>query len=597
MKVLDVVLFQDGLHRQIAKLDKLREEADSIYQVMSELVKMEEQLKGSGGNAIRSFYKECHLPFLQFFKMFTEKYKLVLQQTEAALHSLEPESAGYIAEQFLEGELEHGITLIGQLVTTLTDDTNSIMDQVSDIVSLPHLDDSEVQEGVIHCKRKRDDTVIALHEFDITQTTALQSIEQDLQTMNAWLMDLEGLFKAGVKDVTFEQNQWNVLTLRSEIRTELFPKAYSNPNGLWVEEQKQLIGTMVTSATFQTLEGKKVNTVKEDEEDDVIYHVYENGLVIKEYIVNKTVFYKVVSKDNFKQEHIEVEKPKENKPLDFIQTGLDVVGLIPVVGEVADGINGVIYSARGDVVNAGLSFSAMIPVVGWASTGGKFIKNGNDLFQARNVINTEAMKSVYSPIYQDVINVQLGITQNRLNLLSSTRYQIGTPNLHTLNTPQKTYMPESIKSGNVNTSIHNADAEIKNSGNTITKSEYKNLRKKTPSNEIRKMVNPDGPKVDPVYGYEVDKFEADHIVSMKEITKMDGFSRLSREQQIEILNLKDNFVGLGKSSNASKGAHSWADWKGHSKIGEVPVNVRKEMLEKEDLARRALKLAIEERLK
>lgn len=26
-------------------------------------------------------------------------------------------------------------------------------------------------------------------------------------------------------------------------------------------------------------------------------------------------------------------------------------------------------------------------------------------------------------------------------------------------------------------------------------------------------------KVDPVYGYEVDKFEGDHIVSMKEITE------------------------------------------------------------------------------
>jgi hypothetical protein len=38
------------------------------------------------------------------------------------------------------------------------------------------------------------------------------------------------------------------------------------------------------------------------------------------------------------------------------------------------------------------------------------------------------------------------------------------------------------------------------------------------------------------------------------------------------------FVGLGKSSNASKGAHSWADWKGHSKMGEVPDNGRMEML-------------------
>lgn len=110
--------------------------------------------------------------------------------------------------------------------------------------------------------------------------------------------------------------------------------------------------------------------------------------------------------------------------------------------------------------------------------------------------------------------------------------------------------------------------------NALTKSEYKNLRKKTPSNEIRKMVNPDGPKVDPVYGYEVDKFEADHIVSMKETTDMDGFGRLTKEKQIEVLNLKDNFVGLGKSTNASKGAHSWADWKGHSGwyIGPVEDN-------------------------
>ena len=78
---------------------------------------------------------------------------------------------------------------------------------------------------------------------------------------------------------------------------------------------------------------------------------------------------------------------------------------------------------------------------------------------------------------------------------------------------------------------------------------------------------------------------------------MDGFSRLTREQQIEILNLKYNFVGLGKPSNASKGAHSWAEWKGHSKMGEVPVNVRMDMIEKEEQAREALKVAIEERLK
>ena len=100
---------------------------------------------------------------------------------------------------------------------------------------------------------------------------------------------------------------------------------------------------------------------------------YENGLLIKEYIFNQTIFYEVVSKVEYKEETITVEKPKEKKFLDSLQFGLDLVGLIPVVGEVADGANGLIYTARGDMLNAGLSFSAMIPVVGMASTGGKLV--------------------------------------------------------------------------------------------------------------------------------------------------------------------------------------------------------------------------------
>ena len=57
--------------------------------------------------------------------------------------------------------------------------------------------------------------------------------------------------------------------------------------------------------------------------------------------------------------------------LDWFQTGLDVVGLIPGVGEIADGANALIYTARGDYVNAGLSAAAMIPFAGWAATGTK----------------------------------------------------------------------------------------------------------------------------------------------------------------------------------------------------------------------------------
>ena len=41
---------------------------------------------------------------------------------EAALHTLEPDSTGYIIEQFLEGELEQGLTLINSLVQPMFGD-------------------------------------------------------------------------------------------------------------------------------------------------------------------------------------------------------------------------------------------------------------------------------------------------------------------------------------------------------------------------------------------------------------------------------------------------------------------------------------------
>ncbi len=60
--------------------------------------------------------------------------------------------------------------------------------------------------------------------------------------------------------------------------------------------------------------------------------------------------------------------------LDAVQMGLDVVGLVPGFGEVADGVNAVISLGRGDYVGAGLSAAAMIPFFGMGATAGKIAK-------------------------------------------------------------------------------------------------------------------------------------------------------------------------------------------------------------------------------
>ncbi|WP_062060687.1 hypothetical protein [Aquimarina longa] len=88
-----------------------------------------------------------------------------------------------------------------------------------------------------------------------------------------------------------------------------------------------------------------------------------------------------------------------SKWADSLQTGLDIAGLVPGFGEIADLANGCISLARGNYGDAALSFAAMVPSFGVAATIAKqakklkkavdnkgiydlIIKNGDDLDQA-----------------------------------------------------------------------------------------------------------------------------------------------------------------------------------------------------------------------
>ena len=70
---------------------------------------------------------------------------------------------------------------------------------------------------------------------------------------------------------------------------------------------------------------------------------------------------------------------------------LDVLGMIPAVGNVADGINAAWYLGEGDLKNAGLSAAAAIPGLGLFGGGAKLSMKAAD---AMNDINkaTKAAK-------------------------------------------------------------------------------------------------------------------------------------------------------------------------------------------------------------
>ena len=73
----------------------------------------------------------------------------------------------------------------------------------------------------------------------------------------------------------------------------------------------------------------------------------------------------------------EVRIAEENAPPWYSAVGhflLDIVGMIPGFGEPADGLNAAWYLAEGNTTDAALSGAGMIPIAGWFSVGGKWVR-------------------------------------------------------------------------------------------------------------------------------------------------------------------------------------------------------------------------------
>ncbi|MCM3359397.1 LXG domain-containing protein [Psychrobacillus sp. MER TA 171] len=299
MKVLDVDVLQVGLKNNVSMLERLQKETESIHLSIKGLVGMNEILKGHGGNSIRAFYEECHLPFLEFFQLFSKEYKSVLETAESALLSLEPNTEGHMVESYMDGEVEEGLQNISTLTKNLVEATNGIMDQVADIVSLPHLDDSDVQDGIILSRNKKNDTLDKLYEFDYTQHNTLLPIENGIKIMERRVAEIEALMKSGLTDKHFQVNVWNLLTVNSELTDAIETQKYPQLSCVLKNEHEHLIGTEISAETFDLMNVKLERTVERELFGDfslLNYHEYENGLVIKEYRLKgeDTIHYEIV---------------------------------------------------------------------------------------------------------------------------------------------------------------------------------------------------------------------------------------------------------------------------------------------------------------
>ena len=205
MKTLDAFALINGIDQTLNTLKQQSQQISSIEKQIQQIISLDGALKGEAGQAIRSFYTECHIPFLQFFQVVIEEYSSALKQTKQALHTLESNQQGFISQAFIEHELDSGLKKAERAISDIVSDVSQAIGRVSHIVHLPHVDESAFQQSYQKAWLEASRTIGLLHAFDREQTSAMNETTSALQTMKQYINTLSTMFTGPKIDITSYQ--------------------------------------------------------------------------------------------------------------------------------------------------------------------------------------------------------------------------------------------------------------------------------------------------------------------------------------------------------------------------------------------------------
>ncbi|MGN7325901.1 T7SS effector LXG polymorphic toxin [Bacillus pumilus] len=205
MKTLDAFALINGIDQTLNTLKQQSQQISSIEKQIQQIISLDGVLKGEAGQAIRSFYTECHIPFLQFFQVVIEEYSGALKNTKQALHALESNQNGFISQAFIEHELDQGLKKAERTISEIVSEVNHAIGRIGHIVHLPNVDESTFQQNYQKAWLETSRTIGLLHAFDREQTSALQETKSSLQTMKQYINTLSAMFTGPKIDITSYQ--------------------------------------------------------------------------------------------------------------------------------------------------------------------------------------------------------------------------------------------------------------------------------------------------------------------------------------------------------------------------------------------------------
>lgn len=206
-----------------SQLKDLKEPIHTVERAMNVTID-DDSMDGEAAQSIKNFFRNSHLPLIRYWDTSINKGENMIMSVRNAANSFDSHPNAYVSEAFIEGEIMPQLEKLKQDVAESTDNVNAIIDEVSDIVSIPRLDDSRIQAGIDRAKKHAQITIENLYEFDYKANASMLKYAEILNPLKNYISDLMSAVESGINS----QSALTAVTLSTDMPEEILA-LHDNP--------------------------------------------------------------------------------------------------------------------------------------------------------------------------------------------------------------------------------------------------------------------------------------------------------------------------------------------------------------------------------
>jgi toxin YxiD len=197
MKVLKVSEISHEINQLIRQKQQEKEQILAVRDAVNKIIRLDDALKGEGGEAIKEHFATLHIPAILLLHQFLYQYLDNLKDILTKIEHFETNSS-FISEQFIETEVKTSLYQLEDFTEETVNSINQYFLDVADLVPGTPVQILPFQQQMASAKRHAQITVNELAKLDDEISSELTSMQEQLAQIRQFTQKLHEWTKGGV---------------------------------------------------------------------------------------------------------------------------------------------------------------------------------------------------------------------------------------------------------------------------------------------------------------------------------------------------------------------------------------------------------------